>query len=1053
MDSKKIAAEIEEFEEVVEKYTAAFAEIVKGGVPDLLKEVEAKEAMKTANKAQQLKKSSAKKPNQTSRASAAVTAAAAIKPATTGGGKTGSANALSKQETDPDIKGVPKAAEPPRIKAEDSSADVSVAPIKELKKEKPKNPLDYSRFDHIKDEDDENESEAITIKRKEEETAKTQKAAVKQPSSKPKRSSPTALEILRILSEEARTQGNEYFGRGELPAAREAYTRAIDVCLYPTKEMIIEYRMRKAKEEADKEARRKGKDAADSEDIKAHEDPLLFIDRMGPNPEPIDVNPAAYTNRAVVAMKLGQWRDAREDCEGALGVLCADMEQEDGLLKDSKFQLYIKASCRKISAERKLGWLEEAFETLNDLSEMIERFPVSKPKEGSAAMPLTTRSHCLVILDLLHDEINHLETMALTAKIDPTDPDFSMFASQLRNYILSSSGTEGSHLFRLADGFKILLTQPVLHILTVPLVMPVLVAAVIEGKAEGGTKRSTVHVRDVTMRLYNILAVSVGRPPSNTSNDVRWATFAPVASLLSACASDVYFLDFISKSPFLHLNNPPSSGTPNHLSPNLINVDPSSLLKRFLHECFEYLQERSADPNDQVLVAAYLMRFLRAWLAHSPVGPAALLGDWNVQTIMQFFRILEGFLGSLEDVTPMRLDVSDSTLGSMACAVLQALISARSWVKLLNPDSAPTAGKAAANVWTRPAAAVVKHAWRFVKGKEELRLPDLSSSEIGNRHHAAAVEALRVHELKGDLYRCFSMLLPLAPARDVEKVMAIEKGIAGAQGEEVDLAKFVLDAMADVMDADPDLERSWDHMKCLSASLLTLMKWKDSGAQKGALSALAPILNQRFEEAGLDVVLRRWFERFVYGDAGPLPRHMLDDDDDVDGGLAAALDEGLFIGDQAERRRNRRRNLKQQQSIRSRFGFESFVDHDDEADDGEDAFGGLRRRPSVGSDRDEVALCDAACKLLVTWLESDADNDERWARKGGVELLSQVTHEVHRRIRQAAESAAVGEGDGAFEDQLSKLAANLALCVSGCSKKGGISVHIQLDDPFLSMVS
>jgi hypothetical protein len=238
----------------------------------------------------------------------------------------------------------------------------------------PKGPIDYSRFEHISEEDEEgelkkkaavagglatgNNVEAVaannvesagvsshvdpqesnnseSMEEYEEEKKKGGKEdedATKQSEGQVKQTEPrtakkprggytttvsTEESLLKTLSNSQKEEGNAAFQKGLFSEADELYTKAIETCLSPTLDMVKEARTPITPIKCDGILGKDGKN------------PFEFWDTFlqGRKVEPIVPDESLYTNRAAARLRLEKYAEAEMDCNVVL-----EQNQEGGLI-------------------------------------------------------------------------------------------------------------------------------------------------------------------------------------------------------------------------------------------------------------------------------------------------------------------------------------------------------------------------------------------------------------------------------------------------------------------------------------------------------------------------------------------------------------------------------------------------------------------------------------------------------------------------------------------------------------------------------------------------
>ncbi|KAJ3106693.1 hypothetical protein HDU97_005845 [Phlyctochytrium planicorne] len=643
MDLSHLHESLDEFEDFVEKYTSQMNDILAGKVPPELEELERKEAEAAAKKV--VLKDTVQP----------------VKKAMPAG------SALKKQTSEDVIKKVPKAAEPVieskpveetapvAPKAPASSKDVAIM-------QKPKNYLDYSRFDKIKD--DEDEDVEMVYKDKEDATPKKEAKPEPEPKKEIKRTKITPLtnsDILRILSEEHRTAGNDAFKKRDFNSAVERYTLAIDTCLKPTKEMISEFKARTSKDP----------------------DPFAFLDKYGPGPESIVPDACLYSNRGIAKKNLGMWEEALLDFE-----LCAEtLKRNDSLENEKKFEAFLKAMCWMIKIQRKLDLLEAAEESLSVLLQELESREEDSEDDFKRIVTLEEAHRAFEIVqkelvdahadaklenrimrsgkfeftrlqkaietiaDIITRDRAKLEKTADSKEITPLE----QMSEVLVNYL---NDEESATKFRFARGFDVLLHERNLVPATLPFLLPIIHAAVHEG-ADARTV-SSINTRKVTANIYRILDAYFQLKESGkgqrTLDVILW-------KLLALCSYDCYFLDYITGFSLV------------------ISVESPSIWNRLINDLIAMAPKFRQDHLVNV-IAPYGLKFIINVLKHKRSGPNSLFNLWNIQ-YSDLLDAALAFISSTLSIAKFTLGTTELTFGGFACKVVETIFRSRSFAKPL----------------------------------------------------------------------------------------------------------------------------------------------------------------------------------------------------------------------------------------------------------------------------------------------------------------------------------------------------------------------------------
>ncbi|KAJ3213236.1 hypothetical protein HDU67_003135 [Dinochytrium kinnereticum] len=766
MDLSHLTEELDEFEDFVEKYSSEMKDIMEGKIPESLKEQEASELL--------IKKSDAKQ----------LLGHPSPLPITLPN--------LQKASSDSSITVVPKAAEPQtESNLKTMTQEVSIDDESKNKSgDKAKNYLDYSRFDNLKDEDEETPVEQPKPEPKDEKPSHDAAKKKKYPlSTKPKPLSNS--EILRILSEEHKAAGNEAFRKGDHRAAAEAYTQSINICLKPTKEMIIEFKARTAPRESD---------------------PFAFLDKIGPNPDAILPDAAVYNNRALVRTKMDLWSEAREDCIAAIDVL-KRLEKEGGAVKH--FETYVKSMSRKISIERQLDLLAEAESSLNDLlskfeskqslrSQLITANETLKTLETVEKERYDAEEETKISLTSYRRELIHMKNSLQSfstaiskerGKDDRLDGGRSTAGLISASIASTISDKQSAVSFRLCNGFESLLDGDVLHFSTLPFILPIINSAVTNGwNPRYSTSPNT---RQVTCRIYPILNAFLDTPRNSKKQVLKM-----IVRLLAVCSLDTYFLDYITKSPFIQ------------------SPDGAKIWKAIMIEIVSELQEvGSRNHRDRITIAVYSLTFTLSLMRHSPIGPKAAFNDWGI-SVPSFLRLAESFIGYTYDLEVFGLNLGCETLGQLACITLDEILHARKYSKVsVSPEEILTTG-----------CEVVGVVRNNIKGK--------ASRQNSSRYRD------QIHGLKASLYYILYRLLPDLNISEVEAQMDCR------------VIKLLFQGLLDIRNVDPEIEMSTEHLKWLLLSCSCLLKEHRS--------EVFDELVDKWGDIFLPEIFNLIFEKFVY---------------------------------------------------------------------------------------------------------------------------------------------------------------------------------------------
>ncbi|KAJ3079353.1 hypothetical protein HDU99_010983, partial [Rhizoclosmatium hyalinum] len=219
----------------------------------------------------------------------------------------------------------------------------------------PKTSLDYSRFEKI---DESNEPEDVSPAP----AAKPnppKPEAKKQPPPKPYslKAGVTHKTIPEKITEIANTHkalGNEAIRVSNPIAAVKHYTDAIETCVHPKRQQILEY------EKSQKKVPSK----------EGEEDPFEFLNKMNlPDPEGITPDPALYSNRAYGRLCLLDFTGTVEDCTQVF-----ESKAEISL------QIRVKTLWRRSLAYRAIGQLTSAKSDLTSLLQHLTNETDAKKK-------------------------------------------------------------------------------------------------------------------------------------------------------------------------------------------------------------------------------------------------------------------------------------------------------------------------------------------------------------------------------------------------------------------------------------------------------------------------------------------------------------------------------------------------------------------------------------------------------------------------------------------------------------------------------------------------
>ncbi|KAJ3214702.1 hypothetical protein HDU67_001350 [Dinochytrium kinnereticum] len=568
---------------------------------------------------------------------------------------------------------------------------------------------------------------------------------------------PTTPEILRSLSDEYRVAGDEALRNEDFTAAEEAFTKSINVCVKPTKEAVMEFKARTCSQESE---------------------PFGFLGRLGLSPDAILPEADIYNCRAFVRIKLGLLLEAREDCIMALHVL-EKLEREGEEEADAK--TYVSAISQKISIERKMGHLEEAASSLNDLFNrmeetgafqtqifdfhealrtyrIVEREIDEADEERRIDMRLVKRElvpMTNILLSLLSMIAKEQEQKG---KFDEKGPMAGHISASV---VEAMTSMDTAIAFRMSQGFELLLAEDVINPVTLPLILPIITAAVISGLSPQHS--TSINAREVTRRIDVIMTAFLETPEQERQKSLKL-----VIRLFGVCSQDFYFLDYITRSPFL------------------LTPDFSEAWRNLLLEMFSSLQKDGQVEEDRLHIAAHVLAFIVAVIRHRSYGPRAAFDAWGI-SISSFLRVAQDFIGSTQEIHNLSLGVDDFILGQLACRALDEILGARKYsVAKVSRQEILTTG-----------CEVIRVMRRILRGKTCLR------SDIQHQLH--------IHRLKASLYPTLYNIIRELGKSDIEAFT------------EVNIPRLLFEALRDIREVDPGLERSANHIKWIFMSCSDLL--------------------------------------------------------------------------------------------------------------------------------------------------------------------------------------------------------------------------------------
>ncbi|KAJ3195978.1 hypothetical protein HK101_010484 [Irineochytrium annulatum] len=179
-----------------------------------------------------------------------------------------------------------------------------------------KTSLDYSRFEKINVDDDYEDdvstrtppmSASVPPANVEKKDSTEKAGEKKKPTDTKTKKYKSADDLLRGESNRHKEAGNAAFKSLNLDKAEECYAAAIATCLQPTRELVNDLQQ-----------------ALRCANGVLQEDPFAFLDKLSlPPPNPIQPEPALFTNRATVRLRMEKWEGAEQDCSEALKLLDA----------------------------------------------------------------------------------------------------------------------------------------------------------------------------------------------------------------------------------------------------------------------------------------------------------------------------------------------------------------------------------------------------------------------------------------------------------------------------------------------------------------------------------------------------------------------------------------------------------------------------------------------------------------------------------------------------------------------------------------------------------
>ncbi|KAI9190711.1 uncharacterized protein BJ171DRAFT_574684 [Polychytrium aggregatum] len=446
---------------------------------------------------------------------------------------------------------------------------------------------DYSRFAKIDDaqSDDEPDPRAARVNGKD--SIGTQSKEHKGPSQKKKKSNVSREKLSRAVKdycESIKLRGNSLFHAGKYMDAVEEYTTAISIYHNPPRDLFPP-------------------PPENSGSLLAEHRWLYELALPS-----VPVDPALLTNRALCWIRLGRFEEAIDD-------LSAAIERDPTL---------IKAYWKRCEALRLSGRADEALADLEQVAELLaqHQHEAEKAPLGKKPAPLgitiddidRTRRYIKEIQrftysgDLGPEHESSIRTMqgllqhlAEQLKDDPESERAAVTIESIRK-VVQSEPLFCEH-FRLANGFNLLLSPPVLCVDSLPLIMPIFV--------------------DICRHSFNnqrILGLYIEPLVQRVARAQQAETTALLILLLSQCSQQPDFVDALYRM---------NASSTSQFGARLIRPD-------------QYDSDMLDDFPD---IPYYGVRLLTHLIRHRPNGPHLILNKWKV-SVPEILGMLGGYIQS-----------------------------------------------------------------------------------------------------------------------------------------------------------------------------------------------------------------------------------------------------------------------------------------------------------------------------------------------------------------------------------------------------------------------
>ncbi|KAI8854294.1 hypothetical protein BC829DRAFT_222041 [Chytridium lagenaria] len=357
-------------------------------------------------------------------------------------------------------------------------------------------------------------------------------------------------------------------------------------------------------------------------------------------------------------------------------------------------------------------------------------------------------------------------------------------------------GQHGAVVFRVSKGFEAVLEEGVVTPSTLGWVLDIVIAAVSSGRLSTNYQASTSpNVREVTKRIYLLLKTFLATPETD-----RKGLTEMMMQLFAFCAPDVYFLDYITQSKFMH--------TP----------DGAHVWREMMQEMLMQVQDGDLDGSRLPHVAC-LLTFTKYLMKHGPSGPHAVFNAWNISPVA-LLRVADQYIASTVEISSLELDVAENMLGELACGALISVLNAKP-VSKISPGPRDMISTISM---------IVKITRRILRGK---------NTAMTRNHHIA-----RLHEVKQSIYHLIYKLSSEARTCDADFEVRNE------------MVPLVFSALVDLRELDESLEDSNDHVKWLILTLSNLVS--DLPVECSEQLAV------RWDELAIDEILKGAFNQFVY---------------------------------------------------------------------------------------------------------------------------------------------------------------------------------------------